>query len=225
MRMLLWKDIALSKWWIISNVLIISVLGILGIYLSYYKNFPGVILVVLSMVGIFFWSIISGAAHYFNEDHGNAREFLNTLPVPRWKILLSKALILLFENFLYWTLILIFFYITLLEMQTLPPLTPRILITFYLSAALSTYTLSIVSLSVSALTKEMPARWFLTILFMIVVLIALQFIPSPQLNVQIPELSNEQFKAEIDIGFSIKNLASALVFFVISSIWVERRGV
>jgi hypothetical protein len=71
----------------------------------------------------------------------------------------------------------------------------------------------------------MPARWFLTILFMITVLIALQFIPSPPFKVYFPELSNDYIKAEVDLGYIIKNLVPSFVFFVISSFWVERRGV
>jgi hypothetical protein len=139
--------------------------------------------------------------------------------------LLSKALILLLENFLYWSLIVLFFYINLLKAQGLPPLTSRIFLTFYLSAILSTYTLSVISLSISSLTKDMPARWFLTILLMMAVLIALQFIPSPPFRVYFPELSSDYIKAEVDLGYIIKNLVSSFVFFVISSFWVERRGV
>jgi len=225
MKWLLWKDFKLSKWWILANVMIISALGIIGVYLTYFRDFPGIILVLLSMAGVLFWSLFSGAAHYFNEDQGNARESLNTLPVQRWKILLSKALILLLENFLYWSLIVLFFYINLLKAQGLPPLTPRIFLTFYLSAILSTYTLSVISLSISSLTKDMPARWFLTILLMMAVLIALQFIPSPPFRVYFPELSSDYIKAEVDLGYTIKNLVSSFVFFVISSFWVERRGV
>ena len=105
MRMLLWKDFKNSKWWIAGNVLIITVLGLLGVYLSKYKDFPGFIFPILSGVGVVFWSFVSGMSHYFNDDNGNAREILNTLPIPRWKILFSKMVILFMENVVYWRFI------------------------------------------------------------------------------------------------------------------------
>ncbi|MFZ8835187.1 MAG: hypothetical protein ACO2O5_13510, partial [Candidatus Caldipriscus sp.] len=61
---LFWKDFKLSKWWILANVMIISALGIIGVYLTYFTDFPGIILVLLSMAGVLFWSLFSGAAHY-----------------------------------------------------------------------------------------------------------------------------------------------------------------
>ncbi len=154
MKALLWKDLKISKWWIFTNSLIILTLGILGSYLSYFTNFPGIIMILISIVGILFWSIFSGISHYFNEDQGNAREFLNTLPVPRWKMLLSKASLLFFENLIYWALALFFLYIHLTKLQ-LVDLRIQTLFILYLYAFISTYTISIISLSLSALTKEL----------------------------------------------------------------------
>ncbi len=51
MKWLFWKDFKLSKWWILANVMIISALGIIGVYLTYFRDFPGIILVLLSMAG------------------------------------------------------------------------------------------------------------------------------------------------------------------------------
>ncbi len=73
MKWLLWKDFKLSKWWIFANVMIISALGIIGVYLTYFRDFPGIILVMLSKGWVLFWSLFSGAAHYFNEDQGERK--------------------------------------------------------------------------------------------------------------------------------------------------------
>lgn len=54
MKWLVWKDFKLSKWWILANVIILSTLGIIGVYLTYFMDFPGIILVLLSMAGVLF---------------------------------------------------------------------------------------------------------------------------------------------------------------------------
>ncbi|MEO0207082.1 MAG: ABC-2 transporter permease [candidate division WOR-3 bacterium] len=226
MRALLWKDFKITKWWIFSNILIISSLGGIGLYLSYYRNFPGFIPVLLSGVGIFFWSFISGMAHYFNEDNGNLREFLNTLPVHRWKILLSKWILLAVENSLYWLLFFLFLYLSARPFISTGDYSVNGIIVSYILSLLTTLTISSLSLSMSSFTKELPARWFLTVLLVILSLIALQFIPAPKITFKITEMYlGENVKPYVDIGYTVKNFLVSLCVLVVSSFWVSKRGI
>lgn len=222
MRALLWKDFKITKWWILSNILIISSLGAVSLYLSYYRDFPGFVVVLLSGIGIFLWSFVSGMAHYFNEDNGNLREFLNTLPVHRWEILLSKWILLVIENALYWFLFFLFFYFSA------RPFGVGIngVVLSYISSFLATLTLSSLSLSISSFTKELPARWFLTTILVILSLIALQFIPSPKIMFKISEIYLEGgIEPYVNIGYLVKNFLASVCVMIIGSIWVSKRGI
>lgn len=227
MRALLWKDFKITKWWIFSNTLILSSIGATGLYLSYYRNFPGFILVLLSGVGIFFWSFISGMAHYFNEDNGNLREFLNTLPVHRWEILLSKWILLVIENTLYWFIFFLFFYLSARPFLDTGSYSLNVILLSYISSLLTTLTISSLSLSISSFTKELPARWFLTVLLVILSLIALQFIPAPKITFKIAEmyLWENNAKPYVDMGYTVKNFLASLCVLMVSSLWVSKRGI
>ncbi len=218
---LIWKDYKFSRWWIIINLSVIVILGAVGVYLSLYKEFPGFIFPGMAAVVMFFWSFFAGMSHYFNDDNGNFREFLNTLPIQRWKILLSKVIILSLENIIYWFLILLAIYFSF---ESLSPasfeLPGSITLLSYISLVLTTLTITILSVSAAAFMKEFPAKYLLGFIFVIISIIILQFIPSPDLKVYYPD-----GKLYIDIGYTVKNFVVSLLVFVIACFWVEKRTV
>lgn len=218
---LIWKDYKFSRWWIIINLSVIVILGVVGIYLSFYKEFPGFIFPGMAAVLMFSWSLFAGMLHYFNDDNGNFREFLNTLPIQRWKILLSKVIILSFENLIYWFLILLSLYFSLKpfspESLELPV---NITLLSYISLVLTTLTINILSVSAAAFMKEFPAKYLLCFIFVIISIIVLQFIPSPNLKIHYTD-----GKLYLDMGYIIKNFIVSLLILALAFFWVEKRTV
>ncbi len=231
------KDVRLSLPWFFTNVAIVSLFVGLSVFYVKRGNNVGLLFLFLAGAGLFLWSIFAGIATYFNERDGRLYEFVNSLPVNRTVILLSKEVWLILQATLYFAILVVGGYLVMkisgslsifnvrgIEDLARTSIVAKGILAQYLRI-LTFLTSGIVS---AALVKDLPLRWFFAVLMVMLISWAVGWLDlTPFLGVkgtvpgdpnQILRVVNLQLLNE-----SLRFLATFLLL-LLGGVWVERRG-
>jgi len=228
------KDIRLSLPWFLTNLAVLVLFVGLSIFYVGRKNDLGVIFLFLAIAGVFLWSIFAGIATYFNERDGRIYEFVNTLPVNRTLVLLSKEVWLVVQATLYVGIVTLGSFALLKVSGSLDIPNVKGMFTFSdtFKFVLSGYFRVLLTLTAgllsAALIKDMPFRWFLAILLLIVLVWSVGWIDLSSLlgvkgmAVRTPEDVSRALNVQV-INEALRFLVSLVLLFA-GGLWIERRG-
>ena len=231
---LLEKDVRLSLVWFFTNTAVLTLFMAIAIYNVQRKNDVGFLFLLLGGAGVFIWSIFAGVATYFSEREGRIYEFVNSLPVNRTLLLLSKEVWLVLQATVYFVIFALAAYI-ISKMTTdtnVASLGSFINTGDALKLALSGYLRILLTLTsgmvAAALVKDMPFKWFIAILLLVVIVWALGWIDlSPIFGVKTTGVSDpSDLRRVLDVQLlndGLRFLAS-LVLLLLGGVWIERRG-
>ena len=231
---LLEKDIRLSLPWFLTNLTVVLLFVGLAAFNIRRGNEVGVLFFLLAGAGMFLWSIFAGIATYFSEREGRIYEFVNSLPVSRILILLSKEVWLVLQATIYFTVLVLGAYLIFRTSEAGITSQMEQIGSIYdiFKAALSGYLRILLTLTAglvsASLVKDLPFRWFFAIVMLLVIVWAVGWIDLSSVLGTQPVAQGQSYHIASALNSQILNegvrFAATLVFLLLGGAWIERRG-
>ncbi len=232
---LLYKEIRLSLGWFFANLLIVSSLMGLGVYNAHRGRDVAIVFVFLTISGLFVWSMVAGMATYFLDRQGRVYEFINTLPVSRVYVLLSKGIWLWIQATGYFLVFLLGSFVILQYMLSgraveIARIFQQADLHLSLAVLYAKYLVMLnVSLIAAFVAKDMPAKWFFAVLMFALISWVLGWVDplrfiSPD---SLPEISGVEGLRNINSVMLLSEVLRFLigvVLLILCGLWAERHG-
>ncbi|NPA80087.1 MAG: hypothetical protein GXO29_03435 [Thermotogae bacterium] len=228
LKALFLKDVRLSLSWFLTNVGIILLFNGIALYNAIKGNDIALLFLGMMVVGLLIWSVFAGIATYFSERDGRLYEFINTLPVSRHTVLVSKALWLCLQALIYVALFVagVILVVKLGKLNIVEgPMSFQLGLMGTLNFYLRITTMLLVGLFSAALVKDIPFKWLMAVIMLFVIVWILGWVDT-LINPNIRNLSLESADRLLKVQTLAEGLkfAGAWLLVGLGGLWIERRG-
>lgn len=231
---LLDKDVRLSLPWFLTNLTLLLVFLGLSVFFAYRHEEMAFLFLVLSMAGLSIWAIFAGIATYFSEREGRIYEFINTVPINRTFVLLSKLVWLVLQATLYFTVLSVgaFVVFRIYGGLNVPEVQEVIGSADLIKLVLSGYFRLLLTLTsglvAASLVKDLPFKWLWALLLLMVIVWAVGWVDlGPVFGVDVPKVMSPGDLSKVQTVRFLNELVRfliSLLFLILGGIWIERRG-